>query len=77
MGAWGYLLLAVPLAIYEIYAIVTNKYDTISEIIWKVGKIHWVFRLLTLAFCIWLTIHLMNIKNQEVYELYFPFIVSN
>ncbi len=59
MGEWGYLLFIIPLVIYEVYAIVTNKYDTISELIWKVGKYHWGFRVLTAIVLIWLSIHLI------------------
>jgi len=60
MGEWGYLLFIVPLIIYEVYAIVTNKYDTISELIWKAGKIHWILRVLTALFILWLFIHLVG-----------------
>ena len=59
MAEWGYLLFIIPLIIYEVYAIKTNKYDTISELIWKAGKFHWVFRLITFLICAWLLIHLV------------------
>ena len=59
MAEWGYLLFLIPLAIYETYAILTNRYLTISEIIWKAGKAHWLWRVLTAIICIWLLIHLV------------------
>ena len=45
-------------ALIEIYAILTNKYDTLSEKIWKVSKKHWVLRIAILLTTIWATIHL-------------------
>jgi len=54
-----YLLCALPLIALEIYAIKTNKYDTISELVWKAGKWHWFIRVLTAGLLIWAFIHLV------------------
>jgi len=50
------LLLGVA---FELYAIVTNRADTLSEKIWKVSKKHWLWRLALAAFLVWAFVHLV------------------
>lgn len=55
-----YLVPLLMLVGLEVYAIVTNRYDTISELVWRAGKWHWLMRLATLGFMLWATIHLVG-----------------
>jgi len=53
---WGLWIIAF--FFIEGYAIFTNKYDTLSEKIWRVGKKHWSLRVLTVIITIWVVFHL-------------------
>ena len=53
---WGLWIFAFFLI--EGYAIIFNKYDTLSEKIWRVGKKHWSLRVLTIIITIWAVFHL-------------------
>ena len=55
---WG-LWIAAFLVI-EGYAIWKNKYDTLSEKIWKVSKKHWAIRVALAGGIIWAFIHLVG-----------------
>ncbi|MHA2265259.1 MAG: hypothetical protein ACXAEN_22950 [Candidatus Thorarchaeota archaeon] len=44
---------------YEVYGIVTDKYDTLSERVWNwIGR-HWVLRVAFIIFWIWAFIHIV------------------
>lgn len=44
---------------YEVYAIITNKVDTLSERVWYwLGK-HWIFRVAFIAFWVWAFVHIV------------------
>jgi len=55
-----WILWIIAFFLIEGYAIKTNKYDTLSEKIWKVQKKHWVFRLIAFVVIIWAGIHLLG-----------------
>ena len=42
----------------EGYALITNKYDTLSEKIRYVNKKHWTLRVITFLTCLWAGVHL-------------------
>jgi hypothetical protein len=44
---------------YELYAIITDKVDTLSERVWAwLGK-HWIFRVAFIGFWVWAFIHIV------------------
>jgi hypothetical protein len=55
-----WILWIIAFFLIEGYAIKTNKYDTLSEKIWKVSKKHWVLRLSVIVVIIWAAIHLIG-----------------
>lgn len=54
----AYLILFGCLFVLEVIAIITNKYDTISEKIWKVSKPHLALRVFIFCALVWGAFHL-------------------
>jgi len=52
-GIWVFSGVAI-----EVYAIKTNKYDTLSEKLWKVSAVHWAFRVALIVGFGWALIHI-------------------
>jgi hypothetical protein len=44
--------------IYEAYAIITDKYDTLSERVWSWIKKHWLFKLAFVLIMVWAFVHI-------------------
>ena len=55
---WGLWIAAF--FIIEGYAIWRNKYDTLSEKIWKVSGRHWILRVALAGGILWALVHLVG-----------------
>ncbi len=60
MGDWLWGIWILAFFLIEGYAIWRNKYDTLSEKIWKVSGIHWVVRLALAVVILWVFVHLVG-----------------
>jgi hypothetical protein len=57
-GKFWLIWLAIGI-VYELYAIITDKVDTLSERVWYwLGK-HWIFRVAFIGFWVWAFIHIV------------------
>ena len=59
IGNWLWALWILAFFFIEGVAIWRNKYDTLSEKIWKVSKKHWLWRLALAGLVIWAGVHLV------------------
>jgi len=55
---WGLWIIAF--LVIEGIAIWRNKYDTLSEKVWKVSGRHWVLRAILACAIIWALVHLVG-----------------
>ena len=60
IGSLLWILWIAAFFLIEGYAIWKNRYDTLSEKIWKVSGKHWAFRLALVGFLLWAFVHLVG-----------------